>query len=373
MTHSIRYALLGMVASLAIAAALTPAMSSPRSPAKRIEVAFVLDTTGSMAGLIDGAKRKIWSIANTIVDVNPDADIRMALIGYRDLDDEYVVKLHGMSGDIQGLYGDLMKFIADGGGDTPESVNEALHAAVADLEWSSSDEVRRIIFLVGDAPPHMDYANGPKYERVVKRAREAGIIVNTVQAGEDPETTEYWKEIARLGEGRYFSIPQDGGHVQVYNSPYDDGIIELQRRIDKTVVPYGTPEKQAELAEKFETRAAAPADVKVDNSKYYSKHSSAKEIVTGGGDLLDDIRNEVRSIDDVAEDELPADLQGKSAEEIRKIVAARTTEREKLEAEMADLVRQRDDYVAAEVKKEKPGEVEGSFDREISAAISAQF
>ena len=120
MDQSLRTAIIGLLASAAILVAAKTAMSSPRERAKRIEVAFVLDTTGSMEGLIDGAKRKIWSIANSIVDINPNADIRMGLIGYRDIGDDYVVRTHDMSADIQGLYGRLMKFQADGGGDGPE-------------------------------------------------------------------------------------------------------------------------------------------------------------------------------------------------------------------------------------------------------------
>ena len=134
MQKSLRIALLGLAAStVALGAA-----EASRRPAERIEVAFVLDTTGSMADLIDGAKRKIWSIANSIVDVNPDADIRMALIGYRDLGDEYVVRTRDMSGDLQGLYGDLVRFCAEGGGDTPESVAVGLQAALGLPGWTDS-------------------------------------------------------------------------------------------------------------------------------------------------------------------------------------------------------------------------------------------
>lgn len=370
MLHSVRIAVLGLTASLLSLGATGASLAGQSG--KRIEVAFVLDTTGSMADLIDGAKRKIWSIANSIVDVHPNADIRMALIGYRDQGDEYVVRTYDMSADIQGLYGNLIRFVADGGGDTPESVNEALATAVRDLRWSNRDDVRRIIFLVGDAPPHMDY-NGPKYRRILEEACEKDIIVNTVQAGSDPETTEYWREIAELGQGKYFAIPQDGGEIQVLNSPYDQRIIELQGRIDKTAVPYGSRAQQDEVRAKMETRAAAPDSVKVDNSKFYSKRLAAKEIVTGGGDLLDDVRNNVRSLEEVSQDELPADLQGKSGAELKAIVAARTVDREKLEGEMADLVRQRDDYVAAEMKKQEPGAAQDAFDKQVSGAISAQF
>jgi hypothetical protein len=123
----------------------------------------VLDTTGSMGGLIEGAKRKIWSIATTIADSNPDADIRMGLVAYRDIGDEYVTKAFGLTADIQDLYADLLELKARGGGDWPESVNEALDVAVNKLQWTADGDVRRIIFLVGDAPPHMDYAQDTKY------------------------------------------------------------------------------------------------------------------------------------------------------------------------------------------------------------------
>jgi Mg-chelatase subunit ChlD len=372
MTYSVRFAVLGLAASLTIAGFANRALSHPKPNERRIEIAFVLDTTGSMANLIDGAKRKIWSIANSIVDVNPDAEIRMALIGYRDIGDEYVVKSFDMNDDIQGLYGNLTRFVADGGGDTPESVNEALDAGVRKLNWSSDPDVRRIVFLVGDAPPHMDYANGPKYRDVVAKARDRSIVINTVQAGADPETTQYWQEMARLGEGKYFAIPQDGGQVQVINSPFDDEIIRIQGKIDATITIYGSKEQRIETQTKLGDRAAAPVDVQVENSKFYSKKGGPREVMTGGGDLIDDVRNNRRAIDEIADKELPPELQGKSKTELQAYIEARSAERTMLEADMAELIKRRDAYVADQVKKQ-PVTNADSFDRSVSEALSAQF
>lgn len=374
MTQSIRIAAFGLAASLAVVGfAYKSLAATDKSPSKRIEVAFVLDTTGSMADLIDGAKKKIWSIANTIVDINPDADIRMALIGYRDQGDEYVIRSFDMTADIQGLYGNLVRFKADGGGDTPESVNEALAAGVNDLAWSKDADARRILFLVGDAPPHMDYRNGPKYTRVIAQARDKAIIVNTVQAGADPETTEYWQEMAKLGNGRYFAIPQDGGQVKTVESPYDQDIIRLQGKIDGTIILYGTKEKQVETRTKLDTRASAPASVQVDNSRYYSKKTASKEVVTGGGDLLDDVRNKKRVVEDLKEEELPDALKGKSKAEIETLVVEKTAEREALEAEMAELMKKRDAFVLTETKRKSGMEKADSFDRSVTRALSSQF
>ena len=93
----------------------------------------MLDTTGSMGPLIEGAKRKIWSIATAIVDTNPNAEIRMGLVAYRDIGDEYVTKTFNLTTDIQDLYANLLELKARGGGDWPESVNEALEVGVTKL------------------------------------------------------------------------------------------------------------------------------------------------------------------------------------------------------------------------------------------------
>src|SRR3954470_1116099 len=93
-------------------------------PKPIVEVGFVLDTTGSMGPLIEGAKRKIWSIATSILECSPNAEGRMGLVAYRDIGDEYVTKLYPLTTDIQDLYGNLLSLKARGGGDWPESVNE---------------------------------------------------------------------------------------------------------------------------------------------------------------------------------------------------------------------------------------------------------
>src|SRR5213596_2795943 len=121
----------------------------------RIEVCFVLDTTGSMGGLIEGAKQKIWSIANEMISAKPTPELKLGLIGYRDRGDEYVVKSFQLTEDIDSIYGHLRDFKAGGGGDAPESVNEALAEAIHKMPWSSEKRILKIIFLVGDAPPHM--------------------------------------------------------------------------------------------------------------------------------------------------------------------------------------------------------------------------
>src|SRR5262245_27801867 len=103
------------------------ATTAPTRQSKpRIEVCFVLDTTGSMGGLIEGAKQKIWSIANEMISAQPTPELKLGLIGYRDRGDEYVVKSFNLTDNIDAIYAHLREFQAGGGGDSPESVNGRL-------------------------------------------------------------------------------------------------------------------------------------------------------------------------------------------------------------------------------------------------------
>jgi Mg-chelatase subunit ChlD len=180
------------------------ARTAPQPQSKpRVEVCFVLDTTGSMGGLIEGAKQKIWSIANEMISAKPTPELKLGLIGYRDRGDDYVV-----TDDIDAIYGHLREFQAGGGGDTPESVNEALAEAIHKMPWSSDRNVLKIIFLVGDAPPHMDYSNAPKYPDLCREAAKKDLIINTIQCGAMAETKPIWQEIAKLSEGSYVGIAQ---------------------------------------------------------------------------------------------------------------------------------------------------------------------
>jgi Mg-chelatase subunit ChlD len=203
------------LALCALSARATPLPADLRAPAPgarpRIEVAFVLDTTGSMSGLIDGAKRKIWQIANALASGKPTPEIRVALVGYRDRGDAYVTRVRDLTTDLDAVYAELQGYRADGGGDGPESVNQALRDARTALSWSRDPAVYRAIFLVGDAPPHMDYAQDVPWTESVRSARAAGIVVNTVQCGDSAETTQVWQAIAESGAGRYVAIRQDGG------------------------------------------------------------------------------------------------------------------------------------------------------------------
>lgn len=357
----------------ALAAQATPLPEDLHKPVvaqrPRIEVAFVLDTTGSMSGLIDGAKRKIWQVANQLASGRPTPEIRMALVAYRDRGDSYVTRVKDLTPDLDAIYAELQGFAADGGGDGPESVNQALHEARTKLSWSRDEGVYRAIFLVGDAPPHMDYAQDVAYAATVRNAHAQGIVVNTIQCGDYQETTPIWQEIAELGRGRYVAIRQDGGMLAL-TAPQDAELATLNRALAGTVIAWGSAPEQAELEGKRREALAAPAASSADRLAYLAK--TGGRVNAGRADLVDAVKEGRVELDKVAKDELPVALQPLSPAERDAHVKQKLEERSQLQARVNSLSQQRDAWIAAEQKRLAAAGKGDGFDQQVLEAIRAQ-
>ena len=213
-----------------------PALPTVAAKAPRVEVTFVLDTTGSMGGLIEGAKRRIWSIARRIGEGRPRPDLRIALVGYRDKGDEYVTRVHDLSGDMDEVYAQLSAFRAEGGGDFPEHVSRGALTTPSIGSPGRQDSALRLIFLVGDAPPHMDYQDGFDYRRHVREARAAR------DRGRDdpvrrrtPRPSRSGARSRASGGGHYAQIDGQGG-MPVRVTAADAELARLNAELATTVV-----------------------------------------------------------------------------------------------------------------------------------------
>ena len=342
----------------------------PAAEQKSIEVCFVLDTTGSMGGLIDGAKRKIWTIANGIVAAEKGAKVKFALVPYRDRNDEYVTKIFDLTDDLDKVYGDLQSFTANGGGDGPESVNQALDEAVNKVAWTPGDEVRKFIFLVGDAPPHMDYQDDVKYPQTCESAVRKNLIINTVQCGTQGDTTPIWQEIARLSEGSYVALEQSGGMVMV-ETPMDKEIAELSAKLGETAVPYGSREQQRTVMLKSERAAAAPAAVAADRASF--NLATGGKAIQGRGDLVADLRENTVQLEKLKEEELPENMRKMSPDERKAYLKQQAEERDKLTARVSELSRQRQAIIDEENKKLTAAGKGDAFDAKVNEIVNEQM
>jgi hypothetical protein len=363
-----RTAMLVVLAALGAVVAPGFAHEEPVEPKPRtVEVCFVLDTTGSMSALIDGAKRKIWSIANEIVALKPTPRVRIGLIGYRDRKDAYVTKLTDLTEDLDAVYADLLAYQADGGGDTPESVNQALHEAVTKPSWTREGDVVRIVFLVGDAPPHMDYEDDVKYPETCRLALERGIVINTIQTGTIEGTREVWEAIAKAAKGGYALIPQDNV-VRTIATPMDEKLAALNVAVGKTILAFGSAPERAAVAKKQELSECADAATAADRLGYNEKTGC---VVQGGGDLVDAIDAGRTKLDDVRDEELPEDMRKMSADERKAHVEKLRADRKALQEKINKLLLAREAFIAAELKK-TTGSEKDAFDGQVKEMITRQ-
>jgi Mg-chelatase subunit ChlD len=371
---------LGMASALARTYLPEPHESVVKQPAsaeKTLEMVFVLDTTGSMGGLIDGAKQRIWGIVNEVMQTPARPAVRVGLVAYRDHGDAYVTQVLPLTNDLDKVYTTLMEYRADGGGDGPEDVRRALADGVRKAGWSQPQaNTAQIVFLVGDAPPHDDYAQEPDTLDTAAEAIKVGMVVNTIQCGADETTRQVWQQIARRGEGQYFRIAQDGG-VETIATPFDSRLSELGTKLGSTYLAYGGGAgaegerfRHEATARQVKTESAvagaAPAVAQADRAVNKALNRDAYV-----GDLLQSIENGSARLDEVKAEDLPADLQKLSADERKKEVERRLAERRKLRDEIVSLKKQRDEHIAAERKKHSGSQT--GFDAAVTSALKEQL
>lgn len=348
----------------------------------QIEVVFVLDTTGSMGGLIQSAKDKIWSIANELVNTEPTPQIKFGLIGFRDRGDQYITQITDLTDDLDNIHTKLMAFAAAGGGDGPESVNQALYESVSKINWTNKREVLKIVFLVGDAPPHMDYQDEKQYPEICQIAVKNDLIINTIQCGNQSQTTVVWQEIARKSEGSFAAIQQSGGTVAIA-TPFDADIAKINSEINSTVVGYGTASQQMDVARKIASNEKASFEAKADRIAFMSKmpmsvggggggFGGGGRVVGGQNDLVALLIDKEIEFKEVEVDKLPADLKSLGEKERQAEIQKRIDRRQTNRTKVDQLIKQRTDYIEKEKQRLEKEGINDSFDAKVKAMIRKQ-
>jgi uncharacterized protein YegL len=340
--------------------------------AKRVEVVFVLDTTGSMSGLIHAAQEKIWSIASTLAQARQAPEISMGLVAYRDRGDAYVTQVVDLNRDLDSMYTKLMDFAAEGGGDGPEAVNEALQAAVERMSWSPDQSTYKVVFLVGDAPPHMDYQNDVKFPRVVAAAAAKGIIINTIQCGTMADTVAPWQQIARLGRGRYFTVEQAGGAVAI-ETPFDGELAALAAQLDGTRLFYGSAPQRAAMEAKVDATARLNEEASVAaraRRGAFNVSASGAGNFLGERELVADVASGRVDVTKLPAAELPASVAALPPERQVTLLAETAQKRDELQRQIASLAAERDAYIKKEL--EAAGGAAASLDQQLYDAVREQ-
>jgi len=190
-----------------------------------LDLVFVVDATGSMGDEINYLKSELLDVLKKVESNLKNTNVRYGSVFYRDNGDDYLTRKFDFSNDAE----DMIKFIqnqqADGGGDTPEAVVEALDSSIDELAWNKENSTK-LMFLLLDAPPHLTDENIEKLHQKIKLASKKGITIIPIAASDTDKQTEYlMRTFALLTNGTYTFLTNDSGigndHIKPTASAYE--------------------------------------------------------------------------------------------------------------------------------------------------------
>ena len=197
-----------------------------------LDILFLLDATGSMEDEIEQIKDTLLSISSRISDLPSQPDLRLGMVAYRDRGDDFVTRVFDFEPDAARFLETIRGVDAYGGGDDPEALNEALHAAVHEPGWRLEEDALRLMFLIADAPPHLDYLEDYSYADEMIEAHRRGIKIFSIASSGLDEQGEYvFRQIAQHTMGRFIFIVYGAGGT----TPHSVGEYSVERLDDLVV------------------------------------------------------------------------------------------------------------------------------------------
>ncbi|MDN5395639.1 MAG: VWA domain-containing protein [Chryseobacterium sp.] len=322
------------------------------TPAKdnKIQVALLLDTSNSMDGLIDQAKSRLWNIVNTLTTLKYNGQapqIEIALYEYGNdgiRDDNYIRQVTPLTQDLDLVSEKLFALRTNGGS---EYCGAVIRDASMNLNWDGNEKSMKLIYIAGNEPFDQGRVN---YKEVISKAKTKNIYTNTIFCGSREEGTQtFWQNGAVVGGGKYFNIDSDRKVVYI-ETPYDVRISECNTKLNDTYLYYGSHGSEYKQKQAAQDRNAEVQSVSnyVERTVAKSKKNAYKN---DHWDLVDKAEKDAGFIATVKDDALPAELKGKSKEEIIKAVAGKSAERGKIQKEIEELSRKRQEYIDTEMKK----------------------
>jgi von Willebrand factor type A domain-containing protein len=342
-----------------------PPVVAPQQKDSKIQIAILLDTSSSMNGLIDQAKSQLWKIVNQAgvaekQGKRPRVEIALYEYGKSSLSAEgsWIRQILPFTTDLDRVSEELFALQTNGG---EEYCGMVIHRALSDLQWSSSQNDLKLIYIAGNEP----FTQGPfDYHKAIAEAKQKGVVVNTIHCGGEEPT---WKDAALIAGGDFLRIDQNKV-VAYVPSPQDDEIRRLNADLNKTYIGYGMrgregAARQMEQDKNAEgamggagvARAAAKASASYDNSTW---------------DIVDGTKKGDVDLGKMKAEELPPEMQKMSVDERKAFVGKVSAERTRIQTRIAELSKEREKFVGAELAKK--GGPKDTLDAVMAESVRAQ-
>jgi hypothetical protein len=322
-----------------------------------VQMAILLDTSGSMSGLIDQARTELWSIVNEFIFAQrsgrqPEVQVALYEYGKSSLarDEGYIRQIVPLTTDLDKISEELFALKTNGG---DEYCGWVIRDATNGLQWSDSPDDLKVIFIAGNEP----FTQGPvDYKDTCKAAVAKGIIVNTIHCGGEGQGIDgKWKDGAVLADGRFLNIDQNRQVAHVA-APQDREIAELGVRLNATYIPYGrlgALSRERQAVQDQNARQASP-----EASVQRSVAKSSANYVNTGWDLVDAVQAEQVDLEVQAQiQQLNEQRRKFVAEEMKKRQAEGQTLGSAVKQAIHEQARKKSfTFKTADASAQKPGE-----------------
>jgi von Willebrand factor type A domain len=325
----------------------TPIPTAPTPPGnKTILLGLLLDTSSSMDGLIDQAKAQLWNIVNKLSEARCDGQrptVKVALYEYGNsglaVRSNYIRQVSPFTTKMDDISKELFALRTNGG---EEYCGAVLSSALDQLDWGTNEGDLRIVYVCGNEP----FTQGPiSFATSCERARAKGILVNTIFCGDHQEgINTSWQAGALAAKGDYFSINQDAVTTQV-RTPFDDELAQLNIGLNGYAVHYGSEGM-------YQLQNNEMQDKNAESLGWSSFGSRAKYKAYNGAMNKDWDLTELEggSLDSVIvrldKKTLPEKYRGLAESDLKAVVTQQREQKETTRARIADLVRQREAFIA---------------------------
>ncbi len=339
-------------------------VQQPQTP--RIQLAILLDTSSSMSGLINQSRNQLWQMVNEFARARqngktPVLEVAVYEYGHSRLPAQsgFIRQVTGLTSELDQVSEALFSLTTAGG---DEYCGMVIQRAVNDLQWSNNKNDIRAIFIAGNEP----FTQGPvNYHHAIQSARDKGIVVNTIHAGDfQTGANTGWQHGAQLAGGDYMHI--DHNHVVAHIvAPQDKRLAELNAQLNKTYVPYGASgakklERQARQDKRNQQESIALLAERV-KSKVSSLYSNEE------WDLVDAVESGNINLKEIDTDKLPAPMQAMAPEQRQDYIQENAEQRRNIRQEIQALTEARDKYIAEKRRESAEKSVNTVNDALISA------
>lgn len=341
----------GIAGAIMVSSLFTTHATKPEAEKRPVvQIAILLDTSGSMEGLIEQAKGQLWKVVNEFIGARQNGKLPEVQVALFEYGKSTLPAAEGFIRMIQPLTTDLDKIseelfaLKTNGGD--EYCGWVIQEAVNRLTWSNAPDVYRAVFIAGNEPFTQGSVN---YASACKLAVGKGIVVNTIHCGNAKEGIDTkWKDGALLADGKFMTIDQNQAVVH-FEAPQDAEILRLSTALNSTYVAfgrYGSESSVRQVAQDANAASLAPQGAAVNRALAKASNNYRNS----NWDLVDAVKEKTVKLEELKPEELPDDLKKLGVKERKDYLEKKSKERAELQTQINELNKKRSEFLAEKVK-----------------------